>query len=107
MLAVSGQALVPTLVVGEQMFVDENDILDWLDKTYAPREAQNSDAQALSGAELTALADEVAATMEKVRATAAKAAAAGKKDPGNVLKTASDNLAEAARWMRGQANNVG
>ena len=106
-LAVSGQVAVPTMVVGDKVFVDENDILQWLDETYEARtRPEPGDLPAGTAKELEEMANQVSAIMEKVKRVADAAAAAGKADPGNVLITASTNLAEAARWMRGQGDNL-
>jgi glutathione S-transferase len=111
-LAVSGQTLVPTLVIedGEdrQVLTDENEILAYLDRRYAPR-PEPQPAGPITPAEQEELG-EMAAVLrrqaETVRRLAAKARALGRLDPANVLSVAADNLAEAARWIAGQAEDL-
>lgn len=111
-LAVSGQSLVPTLVVeddgGREVLTDENEILDYLDRRYGPR-PEARPAGPITPAEREELG-EMAATLRRqaefVRRLAAKARALGRPDPANVLAVAADNLAEAARWLAGQAEDL-
>lgn len=99
-LEVSGQVLVPTLVTGDgQVFVDENDILAWLDERQ-PRPAPKGlpwpeGAEEELGALGRRLKDDAARLFELSDA----AASSGDRDRENVIHVAAENLREAARWL--------
>lgn len=106
-LEVSGQALVPTLIAGDKMFVDENDILSYLDETYGRAPATPDPLWPEDPEELLQKisndAREGAALLLRI-AQAAKDR--GLTDAANILKTAADSAQEVAGWVDGMGEDL-
>jgi glutathione S-transferase len=101
---VSGQYLVPTLVIEEEgkrtVLTDENEILRYLDERYAPREAPAAGTLPPELPRLLRAAYEGARRHgEELRRLAGLARSQGNTDLANVLTVASENLLEASGWL--------
>lgn len=104
-LEVSGQPTVPVLVIendaGRQVLSDENDILQYLDRNYAPREpAARADWGVEDSEALAALVEEGEARARQMLALSRKARGAGDIDLANCLEAAGKHLQLAQRWSR-------
>jgi glutaredoxin 3 len=102
--AVSGQYLVPTLVVEEDgrrsVLTDENDILRFLDERYGPRpEPLSGGMPPEAKARLREAASDARRHADEIRRLALLARGAGDLDLGNVLTVAAINLLEASGWL--------
>lgn len=102
---VSGQLLVPVLVVeenGERLVLsDENDIHAYLDANVGPMPEHQSKEPTQD--EYRDLAEQAPRWMEMSEwlfALAERARAAGENDDANCLRVSAQNLFDAGRWIR-------
>jgi glutaredoxin 3 len=108
---VSGQYLVPTLVIEEdqrrEVLTDENDILAYLDRRYGPRPGPAD--QGLPGETREHLRQVVADAerhAEVLQDLAGRARHDGREELANVLAIAERNLREVSSWVGRRLDEV-